>query len=68
MAAFELDEDFDREDVYRRYEAAVLSTDTHNIVIDFDSNAAFAAKNIDLKITQSLLQTAVRTLLRLKSL
>lgn len=67
MAAFEF-ENFDQKDVYDRYEAAALSIDTLNIVIDFDSTAAVAAKNIDSKSIRYLLQHSVRTLLGLKPL
>lgn len=52
-------ENFDDPSFYAEFEAAVLRADTLNFLVDFDSNAAFAALNVDIGIMKRVLNTQV---------
>ena len=56
-------ENFDDPSIYPKYEAAVLHADTFNFIVDFDSELAFAALNVDLSFTKNALTTKVRNFL-----
>lgn len=53
-------ENFDDPSIYAKYESAVRSADTLNFVVDFDSEAAFAALNVDVGFMKRVLNTQVR--------
>ena len=56
-------EKFDDPSIYARYEAAVLHAGTRNFIIEFDSETAFSALNIDLSFMKNVLNTQVGDLL-----
>ena len=51
--------DFDIEPMYRLCEEAILHADTRNFVIEFDSEKAYAALNLDGDAVTRFLQTQV---------
>jgi len=52
-------EKFDDPSIYAKYETAVRSADTLNFLVDFDSEAAFAALNVDVGFMKRVLNTQV---------
>lgn len=56
MASFE---DLDQQPVYDRFKAAFSEADTLNLVVNFDSEAAFAALNIELSGIEGVLEAEV---------
>ncbi len=52
-------EKFDDPSIYARYEAAVLHADTCNFIIEFDSETAFSALNVDPSFMKNVLNTQV---------
>jgi hypothetical protein len=57
---FENFENFDEEDVYKRYRAALLNPDTHNIIIDFDNATSFSASDVDIATIRKITKNEVR--------
>jgi hypothetical protein len=57
---FENFENFDEEDVYKRYRAALLNPDTHNIIIDFDNATSFSASDVDIATIRKMIKNEVR--------
>lgn len=54
-------QDFDDESIYNRFEAAILKTETQNIVIEFGTLRARAALDVDGSAIQTALESEVRT-------
>lgn len=52
-------ENFDQEDIYQRYESALLRTDTRNVIVDFDNNTSFAALDVGSTSVKKILQAQV---------
>ena len=52
-------EDFDQDDIYKRYEASLFKPSTLNVVIDFDNATSFASLNVDSDSVKKILQTKV---------
>ena len=53
-------QDLDDDNVYERFETAVIHPDTRNFVIEFDSSKAYAALNFDDRNLQEFLTREVR--------
>ena len=53
-------EDFDSKVVFKRCEAAVLSKDTKNFVLEFDNSFAKCALNLDLEGVKKVCSSNVR--------
>lgn len=56
---FDRFEDFDQEDIYKRYEAALFEPGTQNVIIDFDNATSLASLNVDCDTVKNILQTKV---------
>ncbi len=52
-------ENFDDPSIYAKYEEAVLRADTFNFLVDFDSEVAFAALNVNHTSMKNVLNTQV---------
>lgn len=50
---------FDQEEIYKQYEAALLKLDTRNVIVDFDNATSFSALNVDGAFVKKILQTKV---------
>ena len=61
-------ENFDDPSIYAKYEKAVLHADTLNFVVDFESETASSALNVDLQFMKKVLSTQVGDLIPNKSL
>ena len=60
-------QDFDDAAVYKRYEDAVKNPNTENFVIEFDSENARAALDLDEREMQGVLEKEVNVRLALES-
>lgn len=52
-------EDFDQDEIYKQYAAALLKPDTRNVIVEFDNATSFSALNVDSTSVKQILQTKV---------
>ena len=53
-------ENFDDKSIFKTYETAMLDLKTKNVVIDFNSEDAFAVRDIDSDFMKTILESKVR--------
>lgn len=56
---FDRFEDFDQDEIYKRYQTALFEPDTKNVIIDFDHATSLASVNVDCNSIKEILQTKV---------